>query len=95
MSQKNFDEGMLEAQSKEQFVRLCDHAQDLAETRPSDAERPAFESIVSNTKQLAVYRKDSVHAYWTMENVIHAAPLAICRLILERAVFPINCRVVR
>ena len=68
MSEKKFDEGLLEAESQGQFVRLCEHALDLAETKLSDAERSAFENIVSIAKQLAVYRNDSVHAYWTMEN---------------------------
>ena len=68
LSEQGFDEGLLAAETIDGFQRLCNSARDAALEKLTDVEHSAFDRILRNASELAIYRNDSVHAYWTMEN---------------------------
>jgi hypothetical protein len=74
MHGRGFTEGMIEAESQRQFKSLCEYAKRLAHEKLTSAEAVAFVEILEAAIELAEYRNDTVHAYWTIED---DAPLRV------------------
>ena len=66
---RGFTAGMLKAeQSPRQFRALCNDAKREGSNKLTADEASAFEEMIDSALELADYRNDTVHAYWTMED---------------------------
>ncbi len=64
---EGFTKGMSEAESTRLFCKLCDRAIELAEKKLAETKRDDFIRIVTEIKNLAESRNDTIHAFWNGE----------------------------
>ena len=68
LEQRGFHEGMLIAERLVNFGRRSCHAKVLAQKKLTKSECAVFLGLLEKADDLAIYRNDTLHSFWTIEN---------------------------